>query len=131
MAGPLRVNPAIVIPEAELQWRFSRSSGPGGQGVNTTDSRVQLRWDVARSLALTADERTRLLARLGPRLVDGVLQVASSEQRSQRQNRETAERRLAESSPPRSPRRPGPGAGPSRRGALWSAGSRVSVDVPT
>lgn len=95
MAGPLKVNASVSIPEVELRWRFSRSSGPGGQGVNTTDSRVQLSWDVAASPALTEQQRERLTERLGSRLVEGVLQVSASEQRSQRQNRETAEQRLA------------------------------------
>lgn len=96
MGEPLRVNASLDIPENELQWRFSRSSGPGGQGVNTTDSRVQLRWDVAASPTLEDDDRQRLLARLGGRLIDGVLQVSASEQRSQRQNRELAAGRLAQ-----------------------------------
>jgi ribosome-associated protein len=96
MAGPLRVNDSVVIPEGELEWRFSRSSGPGGQGVNTTDSRVQLRWDVAASAAVTDEQRNRLLGRLGTRLIAGVLQVSASEQRSQLQNRDAAERRLVE-----------------------------------
>jgi ribosome-associated protein len=110
MAGPLKVNANLTIPEAELRWRFSRSSGPGGQSVNTTDSRVQVRWDVAASTVLTPEQRERALDRLADRLVDGVLQVSSSEQRSQLQNRETAERRLAEivaaalAPPPRSRR---------------------------
>ncbi|GLY30870.1 alternative ribosome rescue aminoacyl-tRNA hydrolase ArfB [Kineosporia sp. NBRC 101731] len=96
MAGPLRVNATVTIPENELTWRFSRSSGPGGQSVNTTDSRVQVRWDAAASGVLTPEQRERLLGRLSSRLVDGVLQVTSSEQRSQLQNRETAEQRLAQ-----------------------------------
>jgi ribosome-associated protein len=96
MAGPLRVNGSVVIPEHELQWRFSRSSGPGGQGVNTTDSRAQLRWDVANSSAISHDQRSRLLARLSNRLTNGVLQISASEQRSQLQNRDAAERRLVE-----------------------------------
>jgi ribosome-associated protein len=110
MAGPLKVNAKLTIPEVELRWRFSRSSGPGGQSVNTTDSRVQVRWDVAASTVLTPEQRERALDRLADRLVDGVLQVSSSEQRSQLQNRETAERRLAEivaaalAPPPRSRR---------------------------
>ncbi|MBT0768582.1 aminoacyl-tRNA hydrolase [Kineosporia sp. J2-2] len=95
MPGPLKVNQTVTIPEAELSRRFSRSSGPGGQGVNTTDSRVQVRWHVPTSTALTPAQRERVLERLGPRLTDGVLQVVSSEQRSQAQNRETAEQRLA------------------------------------
>jgi ribosome-associated protein len=92
--GDLDVGSGVVVPERELSWRFSRSSGPGGQGVNTTDSRVQLRWDVAASEALTEDERARVLGRLGRRLADGVLVVTASEYRSQRRNREAAEHRL-------------------------------------
>jgi ribosome-associated protein len=121
MAGPLQVNGSVVIPEAELQWRFSRSSGPGGQGVNTTDSRVQLRWDAASSLALTEDQRTRLLHRLAGRLVNGVLQVSASEQRSQLQNRDAAERRLVETvaaalaPPPRTRRATRPTRGSQER----------------
>ena len=80
---------SVVIPANELHWRFSRSSGPGGQSVNTTDSRVELSYDVARSTALS-----RALQRLGPRLVDGVLTVVASEHRSQLRNREVALARL-------------------------------------
>lgn len=85
----------LVIPDAELVERFSRSSGPGGQGVNTTDSRVELRWDVGSSTALTEAQRARLLDRLSGRLVDGALTIAASEQRSQLQNRIAARERLA------------------------------------
>ena len=111
MPGPLHVSPRLVLPEAELSWRFSRSSGPGGQSVNTTDSRAELSFDVARSLALSDHLRVRALAALAGRLVDGVLTVAASEQRSQLQNREAAEQRLAELlreaiAPPPPPRRP-------------------------
>jgi ribosome-associated protein len=84
----------LVIPEAELAERFSRSSGPGGQSVNTTDSRVELSWDVAASTALTDAQRQRLIDRLGGRLIDGVLTIAASEHRSQRQNRVAARARL-------------------------------------
>jgi len=84
----------LVIPEAELAERFSRSSGPGGQSVNTTDSRVELSWDVAGSTVLTDTQRSRLLERLAGRLVDGVLTIAAAEQRSQFQNRTAARRRL-------------------------------------
>ncbi|MGA4780249.1 alternative ribosome rescue aminoacyl-tRNA hydrolase ArfB [Cellulosimicrobium sp. AB352] len=91
----LRVTTALVVPEAELSWRFSRSSGPGGQGVNTTDSRVELSWDVARSAVLTDAQRARLLDRLGRRVVGGVVTVAASEHREQRRNREAARARLA------------------------------------
>jgi ribosome-associated protein len=84
----------LVIPDGELTERFSRSSGPGGQSVNTTDSRVELSWDVTASAVLTDEQRDRLLARLGSRLVDGVLTIAASEQRSQLQNRAAARARL-------------------------------------
>ena len=85
----------LTIPDAELVERFSRSSGPGGQSVNTSDTRVELRWDVAGSAALTDDQRARLLTELAPRLVDGVLVVVASEHRSQLQNRTAARARLA------------------------------------
>jgi ribosome-associated protein len=94
--GPLRVSRSIVIPERELRWRFSRSSGPGGRGVNTTDSRVELSLDVARTSALGPIQRARALERLSDRLVDGVLTVVASERRSQLRNREAAAERLAE-----------------------------------
>ena len=84
----------LLIPDAELAERFSRSSGPGGQSVNTTDSRVELSWDVAGSAALTGIQRERLLERLAGRLVDGVLTIAAAEHRSQFQNRSAARRRL-------------------------------------
>jgi ribosome-associated protein len=84
----------LVIPDAELVERFSRSSGPGGQGVNTTDSRVELSWDVDSSTALTDGQRARLAEHLGSRLVDGVLTIAASEHRSQLQNRTAARARL-------------------------------------
>jgi ribosome-associated protein len=90
----LRVGPTLTIPESELAWRFSRSSGPGGQGVNTADSRVELLWDVAASASLTASQRERLLRRLDGRLVDGVLAIAASEHRAQLRNREAARERL-------------------------------------
>jgi ribosome-associated protein len=93
--GPLRVSRSVVIPEGELRWKFSHASGPGGQGVNTADTRVELRVDVARCAGLGPVQRARALERLGPRLVDGVLTVRASSQRSQLQNRETARDRLA------------------------------------
>lgn len=92
---PLAISRSVVVPEAELHWRFSRSSGPGGQSVNTSDSRVELSLDVARSAALTDALRERALDRLGHRLVDGVLTVTASEHRSQLRNREAALARLA------------------------------------
>jgi ribosome-associated protein len=109
--GPLKVTPRLLVPEAELSWRFSRSSGPGGQGVNTSDSRAELSFDVAGSASLSPLQRSRALERLAARLVDGVLTVAASEHRSQLQNREAAEARLAQLlreavAPPPAPRRP-------------------------
>jgi ribosome-associated protein len=98
-AGPVpddvRVNERLTIPAAELSWRFSRSSGPGGQGVNTTDSRVELSWDLAGSELLPPALRERAVERLGSRLVNGVLTVVASEHRSQLRNREAAAARLA------------------------------------
>lgn len=107
----LTVTPALTIPRAELTERFSRSSGPGGQGVNTTDSRVELSWDVGRSAVLSDAQRQRVTDRLADRLVDGVLTVVASEHREQRRNRDAATRRLAALvadalAPPRRTRRP-------------------------
>ncbi|MBF4633373.1 aminoacyl-tRNA hydrolase [Agreia pratensis] len=86
----LEVVPDLTIPAAELEWRFSRSSGPGGQHVNTSDSRVQLTWNVVNSIVLSESQREQLISRLGRRLVAGRITVAVSAQRSQLRNRETA-----------------------------------------
>ena len=99
-----------VIPAAERTWRFSRSAGPGGQGVNTTDSRAELSFDLAASTALPQWLKSRAFERLSGRLVNGVLTVTSSEQRSQLQNRDAARERLARVlaealAPPPAPRR--------------------------
>jgi ribosome-associated protein len=94
--GPLRVTRSVVVPERELKWRFSRSSGPGGQSVNKTDSRVELGLDVSATTALGPIQRARAMERLAGRLVDGVLTITASEHRSQLQNREAALERLAE-----------------------------------
>ena len=96
MVGPLRVTRSVVVPEKELRWRFSRSSGPGGQSVNTADSRVQVSLDLTTTTALGPVQRARALARLADRLVDGVLTVTAQEERSQLRNREIALERLAE-----------------------------------
>jgi ribosome-associated protein len=96
MPGPIVVRDGVVVPEHELTWRFSRASGPGGQGVNTTDSRVELSFDVAATSAFTATQRERALSRLSGRLVDGTLTITASEYRSQLRNREAAERRMAQ-----------------------------------
>jgi ribosome-associated protein len=95
MVGPVRVTRSIVVPDRELRWRFSRSSGPGGQAVNTTDSRVELSLDLTTTTALGPVQRSRALERLADRLVDGVLTVTASEHRSQLRNREAALERLA------------------------------------
>jgi len=92
----LEVSPALTIPASELGWRFSRSSGPGGQHVNTSDSRVELFWNIADSMVLSDDQRMLLLARLARRLVAGAITVTASEQRSQLRNREIALAKLAE-----------------------------------
>nr|WP_269203935.1 alternative ribosome rescue aminoacyl-tRNA hydrolase ArfB [Motilibacter peucedani] len=107
----MRVTSRVEIPPGELAWRFSRSSGPGGQGVNTTDSRVELSFDVARSPSLPPHLRARALERLADRLVDGVLTLSASEHRSQLRNRDAAQQRLASLlrdalAPPAAPRRP-------------------------
>ena len=96
VAGPLRVSRSIVIPERELKWRFSRSSGPGGQSVNTADSRVELTLDIATTTALGPVQRARALERLADRLVEGALTVSAQEERSQLRNREIARGRLAD-----------------------------------
>jgi ribosome-associated protein len=118
MADDLRVNNWLVIPAGELQMRFSRSSGPGGQSVNTTDSRVELSFDIARSPTLPERERNRALSRLETRLADGVLTVAAETERSQLMNRDAARARLAAvlkeaiapPPPPRVPTKPTRGA---------------------
>ncbi|MET8407565.1 alternative ribosome rescue aminoacyl-tRNA hydrolase ArfB [Streptomyces sp. NPDC005195] len=109
MSGPYVIRGSVSLPEAELMWRFSRSSGPGGQHVNTTDSQVELRFDLAKTEALPPVWKERALAKLAGRLVDGVISVRSSEHRSQWRNRETAAVRLAallaEATVPPKPRR--------------------------
>jgi ribosome-associated protein len=94
VTGDLVVSSRVVIPAAELRWRFSRSSGPGGQGVNTSDSRVELLFDLANSDALPPFLKERATERLGDRLIGGVITVAASEHRSQLRNREAAVARL-------------------------------------
>ena len=106
----LEVTSSVVVPEHELVWRFSRSSGPGGQSVNTSDTRVELAVDVAQTSALSPLLRQRALDRLADRLVDGVVTVTASEHRSQLRNREAALTRMAELlraaiAPPAAPRR--------------------------
>ncbi|QEU93536.1 alternative ribosome rescue aminoacyl-tRNA hydrolase ArfB [Streptomyces kanamyceticus] len=110
MSGPHVIRGSVSLPEAELMWRFSRSSGPGGQHVNTSDSQVELRFDLANTDALPEVWKARALERLASRLVDGVVSVRASEHRSQWRNREMAATRLASllaeaTAPPPKPRR--------------------------
>jgi ribosome-associated protein len=110
-----RLGRAWLIPAEELRWRFSRSGGPGGQAVNTADSRVELRFDLAGTRALPPALQARALARLADRLVEGTLVVVASEHRSQWRNRQAArgrlrallEEALRPPPPPRRPTRPG------------------------
>jgi ribosome-associated protein len=100
-----------TIPAEELSWRFSRSAGPGGQSVNTTDSRVELSFDLANSAVLPPVYKQRALRALEGRLAGGVLTVTASESRSQLRNREAAAERMSElltgaTAPPPKPRRP-------------------------
>jgi ribosome-associated protein len=116
MVGPVTLRGGVVVPDDELLWRFSRSSGPGGQSVNTADSRVELSWDAATSAALTPEQRERVLERLAGRLTRGVLTITASEYRSQLRNRQAALARLTAVlddalAPPPPPRR---SARPSR-----------------
>jgi ribosome-associated protein len=132
----------LLIPDAELVERFSRSSGPGGQSVNTTDSRVELSWDVSGSAALSDAQRQTLLERLGSRMVGGVDTIAAAEHRSQLQNRGAARARLRHivadalepPSPPRRATRPSRAAkarrleSKRRRGEIKAARQRPRPD---
>jgi len=110
VTDPIQVRGAVIPPE-ELSWRFSRSSGPGGQSVNTTDSRAEVSYDLAASDALGPVLKERALRALAGRLVNGVITVTASEHRSQLRNREAAASRLAAlltaaTAPPPATRRP-------------------------
>jgi ribosome-associated protein len=94
VSGNLPLGDGLVIPASELVWRFSRASGPGGQGVNTTDSRVELVFDLAASDALPPPLRERALRRLAARLTPAGLVVVAAEHRSQWRNRQAAQQRL-------------------------------------
>lgn len=132
----------LVVPAGELTEQFSRAGGPGGQGVNTTDSRVQLSLDLATTTSLTERQRERALARLSPRLVGTTLTVDASEHRAQRRNRSAARERMAAllrealAPPPPSRRATKPTRGSQRRrlaakprrGEIKRARSRPSGD---
>lgn len=93
----VHVNGRITIPRDELEMRASRAGGPGGQHVNTSSTRVELRWNPLESRVLSDAERERLREKLGARLDgDGSLRVVARDYRSQHRNREAAEQRLAE-----------------------------------
>ncbi len=107
----LVISRSLTVRDSELKERFSRSGGPGGQGVNTADSRVELSYDVANASEIGPTIRARLLDRLEGRLVDGVLTIAASEHRTQLANRRAARQRLADvlreaAAPPPRKRRP-------------------------
>ncbi len=109
-AGP-GIPDGVVVPGQDLTEQFSRASGPGGQGVNTTDSRVQLSLDIATTSALTDAQRERVLTHLANRLTGSILTVDAAEHRSQRRNRTAARERMATLlrdalAPPPPPRRP-------------------------
>ena len=131
----------VSVPEHELAWRFSRAGGPGGQSVNTTDSRAEVVFDLAGSPSVPEHLRQRALGRLAHRLVDGRVSVVASEYRSQHRNREAARARLAEllerafapPAPKRRPTRPTRGsrerrlAGKRRRGDIKSLRRRPDL----
>ena len=93
----LEINDQLSIPLSELEYRATRSGGPGGQHVNTSASRVEVVWDVAGSRALEEDQRAWLMARLRSRLdSEGKLRLVASDRRSQLQNKASATERLRE-----------------------------------
>lgn len=97
MSEDLTVSRRLVIPERELEWRFSRSGGPGGQHSNKVSTRAELRWNVRESEAVSEGARAILLERLASRLdADGTLRVVDAETRSQRENRARARERMRE-----------------------------------
>jgi len=132
VSGPLEVRPGFVVPAGELTWRFSRSSGPGGQSVNTTDSRASVSFDVGRSPSIPEQLRRRALDRLAKRLVDGVLTVHVDRERSQHLNRQIATQRLVHllreaTRAPARPRRPTRPTAGSRERRLAAKQRRAST----
>jgi ribosome-associated protein len=95
--GYLEITPTLLLPLSELDYRATRSGGPGGQHVNTSSTRIEVWWDIGGSPTLTDDQRARLLGRLATRLDgEGRLRIVASESRSQLRNREAATERLRE-----------------------------------
>jgi ribosome-associated protein len=91
----IQVNEALAVPRAELEYRATRSGGPGGQHVNTSSTRIELTWNVATSSALTDDQRSRLMTKLATRIDNsGVLRLVSAGSRSQHQNKEEVTERF-------------------------------------
>ncbi len=132
MDADLVVTPALTVPAAELRWRFSRASGPGGQGVNTTDSRVELTWELGSSAVLPPATLERLRTRLAARLTNDAIVVVASEYRAQRRNREAARLRLAALlraalAPPPPPRRATRPSAAARRRRLEDKRHRSEV----
>lgn len=128
----LVVSDLVVVPEAELEERFSHSAGPGGQGVNTADSRVELTFHLAGSVSIPEHLRKRMLERLRDRLVDGRITVAASEHRTQLANRRAARERLAEilriaAAPPPPKRRPTKPTRGSQERRLQAKRSRAEI----
>ncbi|UZN04375.1 alternative ribosome rescue aminoacyl-tRNA hydrolase ArfB [Cellulomonas sp. S1-8] len=121
----------LTVPAGELVEQFSRSSGPGGQGVNTADSRVQLSIDLGTTTALDDAQRALVLDRLAPRLSGTVLTISAAEHRSQRQNRTAARHRLAEllreAVAPPTPRRPTRRTRGSHRRRLQDKSERAAL----
>ena len=121
----------LVVPAEELTEQFSHASGPGGQGVNTSSSRVQLSLDLGTTTALNEIQRALALERLGPRLAGTVLTISAAEHRSQRRNRVAARERLAEllreAVQPKVTRRPTRPTLGSRKRRLESKRARADV----
>ena len=96
MDDSIRINDALAIPPSELDYRATRSGGPGGQHVNTSSTRIELTWDVHKSAALSDEQRSRILDKLKNRIDEsGVLRLTASDSRSQHQNREAVTERFA------------------------------------
>jgi ribosome-associated protein len=92
----LDIAPDVAVPRSELEYRASRSSGPGGQHVNTASTRIELLWNLEDSRVLSDEQRARLRTRLASRLDSmGNVRVVASTRRSQQQNKQAAEERLA------------------------------------